>query len=508
VTTLAGLPDDTRDGLVDAFVATGASQCGFCTPGIVVRLAALAAKGKTGRADVDRALAAHLCRCTGWQTIHEAFDLAADTDFRSRGTVEGAASDQKSKGRDLDAAGRRAELESGTVQRVGPAVPMGDAGFADDGAPADALVAIPFPPGSETETVQAAGLDWVVGASLLDARTRAGKVQGRRTTVDAAPPLPVPDVPDGGVALATSWVEPAYLEPDASWASTGTPSATPLANGGAFGGKWDSMAPEAAEVLADALDGPVRVVLAREDVVRLGPKRPPIAATAVYRDGTVEIRGTTLLTPPAYESPYAIEVDARWDETTAPGPPVSNRLRAAGSAEHAVLVEGALDAAGVDRTTLVDARGARVLLDTLAQSADGALAGAHVAVDDATGGITHVTVRIDAGGALDDVVLRSYVIGATHMALGWVLTEGLAVDPETGDVLDLTIRSFGIIPARSMPAVSVEIVKSDDAPRAFASDAAFASVAAAAWNAVAHAEGARPVAFPAVGTRAARMLRR
>ena len=76
------------------------------------------------------------------------------------------------------------------------------------------------------------------------------------------------------------------------------------------------------------------VVFAPEDVVRLGPKRPPVAASAVYRDGRVEIRGTTPLTPPVYESPYAIEVDARWDGTTAPGPSVSNRLRAAGSAEH------------------------------------------------------------------------------------------------------------------------------------------------------------------------------
>ena len=37
------------------------------------------------------------------------------------------------------------------------------------------------------------------------------------------------------------------------------------------------------------------------------------------------------------------------------------------------------------------------------------------------------------------------------MALGWVLTEGLAVDPDTGEVLDLTIRSFGILRARATP---------------------------------------------------------
>jgi hypothetical protein len=54
----------------------------------------------------------------------------------------------------------------------------------------------------------------------------------------------------------------------------------------------------------------------------------------------------------------------------------------------------------------------------------------------------------------------------------------------------------------------VEIVPSTDAPRAAASDAVFAAVAAATWNAVARAEGIRHTAFPGVTTRAARMLRR
>ena len=243
-------------------------------------------------------------------------------------------------------------------------------------------------------------------------------------------------------------------------------------------------------------------------MVRLGPKRPPIAATAAHRDGRVEIRGRTLLAPPPYESPYHLEVDARWDIEAVPGPSVANALRAAGLAEHTVLVEGALDAAGVDRTSLVDARSAAVLLDGLAASSDGALAGARVDIDDATGRVERVTVRVDAGDPLDDVVLRSYAIGATHMALGWVLSEGLAVDPGTGEVLDLTIRSFDVIRPKAMPPVTVEIVASSDTPRALVSDAVFAAVAAAAWNAVARAEGVRPEAFPAVGTRAARMLRR
>jgi aerobic-type carbon monoxide dehydrogenase small subunit (CoxS/CutS family) len=66
VTTLEGLVPADRDRLAGAFVATGGSQCGFCTPGIIMRVSG-------GRArDLDRALAAHLCRCTGWRTVYDA----------------------------------------------------------------------------------------------------------------------------------------------------------------------------------------------------------------------------------------------------------------------------------------------------------------------------------------------------------------------------------------------------------------------------------------------------
>jgi CO/xanthine dehydrogenase Mo-binding subunit len=94
------------------------------------------------------------------------------------------------------------------------------------------------------------------------------------------------------------------------------------------------------------------------------------------------------------------------------------------------------------------------------------------------------------------------------MALGWVLSEGIAVDPDTGEVHDLTIRSFGVIRAKDTPAIDVNIVADDGEPCPRASDAVFAAVAAATWNAVTRAEGARPEAFPARGTRAARRLRR
>ena len=59
-------------------------------------------------------------------------------------------------------------------------------------------------------------------------------------------------------------------------------------------------------------------------------------------------------------------------------------------------------------------------------------------------------VRIARGDPLDAIVLRSYCLGAAHMALGWVTSEGLAVDAD-GAPHDLTIRSFGILRAIETP---------------------------------------------------------
>jgi hypothetical protein len=94
------------------------------------------------------------------------------------------------------------------------------------------------------------------------------------------------------------------------------------------------------------------------------------------------------------------------------------------------------------------------------------------------------------------------------MALGWVFTESLTVDPTTGEIFDLTIRSFGVIRARNTPPIVVEIVDDPGAPRARASDAVFAAVAAAAWNSVTAHAGVRPEHFPARETAAARALAR
>ncbi|MFM8303468.1 MAG: molybdopterin cofactor-binding domain-containing protein, partial [Actinomycetota bacterium] len=417
--------------------------------------------------------------------------------------------------RSFDDAQRQCAQESASPQHVGTDVPTGAAGFADDTAPRDALVAVPLPPGVDPAAVDArevAGRWWVLGATLADARARAEKIQGRRTTVGEKPPLafPVVAAPAHAVRLATSWVEPAYLEPDASWCVPGGDPASPLANGGAFGAKSNSLAPVVARALADDLGRAVRVVYSREDTIRLGPKRPPIAAIAWLDGKTVRIRGAVANTDwsSAGRGPGGVAVggtpvgvEAEWTPVSVAGPPVGAG-RAVGWAEEAILVAGALDAAGV---------GSDGPLDVRVTGPEGATADARVHVDAATGAVTGIEVQVDVGRVLDAVVLRSYCIGAAHMALGWVCTEGLAVDPESGEVLDLTIRSFGIVRPAKMPPVTVMIAPGrpdDDATAPGASDAVFAAVAAATWNAVTRAEGHRPEAWPARTTRAAGALRR
>ncbi|MEY2450925.1 MAG: hypothetical protein QOD92_499 [Acidimicrobiaceae bacterium] len=79
VTTLEGFDPTERDELASAFAATGALQCGFCTPGILVRVKALLDKKGAGldRDTAARHLGAHLCRCTGYVKILDAVELLA-----------------------------------------------------------------------------------------------------------------------------------------------------------------------------------------------------------------------------------------------------------------------------------------------------------------------------------------------------------------------------------------------------------------------------------------------
>lgn len=422
VTTVEGLAD--ADRWAASFCDRGGSQCGFCTPGIIMRAAAMPEQKRSSPAAVRQAMLAHLCRCTGWQPIVESIVHVHEPVAVDRSEAE-----------------RRAALEGGVTQTVGPDVALGRGGFADDTAPADAMVAVRSADGS-----------WVVAETLPDARIASGKVQGRRTTAPLKWPL---DLPPGDWVrtLRTTWVEPGYLEPDASWCAPAGEPVSSHGNGGAFGGKRGGELGAVARRLADEHGRPVRVLSTREDVVVAGPKRPPIAA-GIRSDGTGVV--------------HVVRCDAIADRirSVAPGldvvefdvagPPTSSALRGAGWVEAAVLLASLQP--GPDRAV---------------RSPDGARATARI---DDDGGI-HVTVA--CGAVLDAVVLQSYCVGATHMGLSWVTSEGMSVD-DAGVPHDLTIRSFGILRAVDTPSIEVEF-DDDGSEPVNGSDAVFAAVAAAAW---------------------------
>lgn len=445
ITTLDGLPAEDRGRWQRAFSATGASQCGFCTPGIIVRLEGLRSRGGAleDRAAVERALAAHLCRCTGWQTIVEAAQLMA------AGPVDDVARDEVA--RDEAAAGDRASLELGAPQRVGAEIVLGRAGFAADTVPDGTPVGVPDP---------AAPDRWVVAADLPSARRAAGTVQGRRTTLEPVPPIELPDGAWDG-ELRTSWVDPAYLETDCSWCEPGGDPAPPAANGGAFGGKRTSPLPAAARALAEERGERVALRWSREDCARRSAKRPPVAG-GMRSDGTGVLR--VARTAGLAEAVALAAPDLTVEEVDVPGPPTSVHLRAAGWAE-AVLLSAAAGAASP--LLEFDGDGVRVLQP----------GGGRATVSISAG---RVRVHVEAGEPLDRVVLRSYCIGAVHAALGWVCSEALAVDTD-GEVHDLTVRSFGVLRATEMPLVEVEVAE-PSGPAVAVADAVFVATAVAEWR--------------------------
>jgi aerobic carbon-monoxide dehydrogenase small subunit len=79
VVTVEGLGDgDDLHPVQQAFVETGAVQCGFCTPGLVVATVDLLARKPDPTEDeIREALSGNLCRCTGYAKIFDAVKLAA-----------------------------------------------------------------------------------------------------------------------------------------------------------------------------------------------------------------------------------------------------------------------------------------------------------------------------------------------------------------------------------------------------------------------------------------------
>lgn len=115
VLTLEGFEEEERDRLARGFAAKGALQCGFCTPGILVRAKALIdQKGKDlDRATIEGRLGAHLCRCTGYVGIVEAIELLAS-------------------GEDIPAVAVEGGIGVSSAKYEAEALALGDRGYVDD----------------------------------------------------------------------------------------------------------------------------------------------------------------------------------------------------------------------------------------------------------------------------------------------------------------------------------------------------------------------------------------
>lgn len=81
VVTIEGMesPDGTLHPIQKAFVDAGAIQCGFCTPGMVMSAYSLLLQNpRPDREAIRKAMKGNLCRCTGYQQIVDAVELASE----------------------------------------------------------------------------------------------------------------------------------------------------------------------------------------------------------------------------------------------------------------------------------------------------------------------------------------------------------------------------------------------------------------------------------------------
>ena len=82
-----------------------------------------------------------------------------------------------------------------------------------------------------------------------------------------------------------------------------------------------------------------------------------------------------------------------------------------------------------------------------------------VIADPETGDIEKVVAVHDVGRAVNPTLVEGQVEGSVHMGLGYSLTEQFPTDPETGFPINMTLRSLGILRAKDVPEIEVQLVE-------------------------------------------------
>ena len=312
VGTLASVPEATRARIADAFVAEHAAQCGYCTPALVLSVAALVEAGTPPSDEaLDRALAPHVCRCTGYAAIRRAVARAATGDAPPapapeaevvlgerpfvdelvRADVLHGALVFGTRGRlvqlGLDAT-RAADGVRAVVVLIEPGAPVPFDGAplaaiaADSRAQARAAAAAAVveveatPPAAPAATLRVSRREGDVEVALGTAADRR-QVALEFAAGDAVPLEPEAALaePDGAGVRVYAAVHDARGLADTLTAELGVPvRVVTLPSGGSYGARRTPTVEGAAARLALGTGRPVKLALDHEDGTRLRARRP------------------------------------------------------------------------------------------------------------------------------------------------------------------------------------------------------------------------------------------
>jgi aldehyde oxidoreductase len=82
-----------------------------------------------------------------------------------------------------------------------------------------------------------------------------------------------------------------------------------------------------------------------------------------------------------------------------------------------------------------------------------------VVCDRASGAIDRVVAVHDVGRAVNPVLVEGQIEGSVHMGLGYALSEDFPTDPATGFPTNMTLRSLGILRAKDVPPIEVDVIE-------------------------------------------------